>query len=215
MMTRNDSFYAKLGVPRITRTLMRSYLPLIGLMAHWVVMLGFIVLAWIFFDVAPGFSGSLKYQTTAGNLIGGVLLGLGAVMLIGCEIRSYRRLGMGYLNTLVGFMGFAIGYLPFTLHYAAHKEFLQSSVMVETYKWYDYVFPDNIMGQKAMLAGWWLVLLLGLVYMVRAGARNTGAAKSSLINLSTEAVQAEIDTKGKEQGGSIGGAVVPVPATVG
>jgi len=45
MMAKNDSFYAKLGVPRITRTLMRSYLPLIGLMAHWVVMLAFIVIA--------------------------------------------------------------------------------------------------------------------------------------------------------------------------
>ncbi len=77
-------------------------------MAHWVVMLVFIVIGWIIFDVVPGFSGSLKYQLTADNLIGGVLL---------------------------GFMGFAIGYLPFTLFFEQHKEFLSSTLMVETYHW--------------------------------------------------------------------------------
>lgn len=214
MMKKNDGFYAKLGVPRITRTLMRSYLPMIGLMAHWVVMLGFIVFAWIFFDVGPAFAGSLKYQTTAGNLIGGVLLGLGAVMLIGCEIRSYMRIGMGYLNTLVGFMGFAVGYLPFTLNYAAHKEFLSSSLMIETYKWYEFIFPENIAGQKVVLLLWWVVLLWGLTYMIKAGARNTGASTNSLVHKSTEEVQNEIDEKGNKQGGSIDGVVVPVPAVI-
>lgn len=214
MMKKHDGFYAKMGVPRITRTLMRSYLPMIGLMAHWVVMLGFIVIAWILFDVAPGFSGALKYQTTAGSLIGGVLLGLGAVMLIGCEIRSYMRLGMGYLNTLVGFMGFAVGYLPFTLNYAAHKEFLSKSLLIETYKWYDYIFPTNIAGQKAVLALWWVILLFGLLYMIKVGARNVGASTSSLVHRNTEDVQNEIDEKGRQQGGNIDGVSVPVPASV-
>lgn len=213
MMKKNDSIYAKMGVPRITRTLMRSYLPMIGLMAHWVVMLGFIVFAWIIFDVSPGFSGALKFQTTAGNLIGGVLLGLGAVMLIGCEIRSYMRIGMGYLNTLVGFMGFAIGYLPFSLNYEAHKEFFSSSLMIETYKWYEYIFPESEAGQKVILLLWWGVLLYGLVWMVRLGAKNTGASKDSLIHKNTEEVQDEIDNKGKQGGGTIDGVSVPEPAT--
>jgi len=214
MMKKHDGHYARMGVPRITRTLMRSYLPMIGLMAHWVVMLGFIVIAWIAFDVSPAFSGALKFQTTAGNLIGGVLLGLGAVMLIGCEIRSYMRIGMGYLNTLVGFMGFAIGYLPFTLNYAAHKEFLSSSVMIETYKWYEYIAPNSVAGQKAVLALWWVVLLVALIYVIKVGARNVGASSSSLVHKSTEDVQNEIDEKGGKQGGSIDGVSVPVPATV-
>lgn len=212
MMTKHDGFYAKMGVPRITRTLMRSYLPMIGLMAHWVIMLGFIVIAWVFFDVSPGFEGDLKYQTTAGSLIGGALLGLGAVMLIGCEIRSYMRIGMGYLNTLVGFVGFAVGYLPFTLNYAEHKAFLKSSLLIDTYKWYQFIFPENVMGQKAVLVAWWLVLLMGLVAMIKLGARNTGASTSSLIHRNTEDVQREIDRKGTQAGGSINGVAVPVPA---
>jgi len=56
-MTKKDSVFARMGVPKITRTLMRGYLPMIGVMAHWVVMLGFMVLAWILFDIAPGFAG--------------------------------------------------------------------------------------------------------------------------------------------------------------
>jgi len=214
MMTKNDSFYAKLGVPRITRTLMRSYLPMIGLLAHWVVMLGFIVLAWIIFDVSPGFEGALKYQTTAGNLIGGLLLGFGAVSLIGCEIRSYMRLGMGYLNTLVGFMGFAIGYLPFTLMYEQHKEFLSSSLMIETYKWYQFISPDSIAGQKLILALWWVFLLYGLIRMLKAGAKNTGVSTTSLLHKNTEDVQREIDETGNQQGGNINGVNVPAPAKV-
>lgn len=211
MMKRDDTRYAQMGVPRITRTLMRSYLPVIGIVASWVVMLGFIVLAWFIFDVGPGFAGKLKYQTTVGNLIGGLFLGAGAVMLIGCEIRSYMRIGMGYLNTWVGFMGFAIGYLPFTLFYAEHKAFLSSTVLVETYKWYEYIFPDNIMGQKIVLGLWWVALVGLLVFVLRMGVRSTGVSVNSLMHKNTEDVQDQIDTTGAANDGKIGGVSVPRP----
>jgi len=211
MMKRDDERYAKMGVPRITRTLMRSYLPVIGIVASWVVMLGFIVIVWFLFDVGPGFSGALKYQTTAGNLIGGLFLGAGAVMLIGCEIRSYMRIGMGYLNTWVGFMGFAIGYLPFTLFYAEHKEFLNSTLLIETYKWYEYIFPDNILGQKIVLGLWWVALIGLLVFVIRRGVRSTGTSSQSLMHKNTEDLQGEIDTVGKAHGGQIGGVDIPRP----
>lgn len=41
-MTSKDSAFAKMRVPRITRTLMRGYLPMIGVMSHWVLMLAVI-----------------------------------------------------------------------------------------------------------------------------------------------------------------------------
>jgi len=210
-MTNNDGRFAKLGVPRITRTLMRGYLPLIGIVASWVVMLGFIVIVWTFLDVGPAFAGKLKYQTTVGNLIGGVLLGMGAVMLIGCEIRSYMRIGMGYLNTWVGFMGFAIGYLPFTLFYDAHKSFLQNTLLIETYKWYEYISPNSIAGQKFILGIWWLALVVLLVFLVRLGARNTGASTDSLLHKNTEELEVELEAKGRKHGGKVGGVTVPQP----
>ncbi len=214
MMKNNDSKFADMGVPRITRTLMRSYLPLIGIFAHWVVMLAFMVIAWIVFDASPGFVGSITYQLTAGNLIGGLLLGLGAVMMIGCEVRSYMRIGMGYLNTMVGFMGFAFGYLPFTLNYEAHKEFFQSTVMVEQHKVYDLIFPSSIAGQQTILVIWWVLLLFGLFWFLKKGAQNTGTNPNDLIRLNTEELQDKIDTEGQNHDGQIGDVNVPMPAKV-
>ena len=211
IMKNNDSLYAKMGVPRITRTLMRSYLPMIGIMIHWIILLAFIVFGWLVFDIAPAFSGNIKFQTTAGNIIGGIFLGLGAVMLIGCEIRSYMRIGMGYINTLVGFMGFAVGYLPFTLNYEAHKDFLESTLMIETYKIYELIFPDSIIGQKFVLLLWWVVLLAGLIWMIKLGAKNTGADIKSLIHKNTEEVQNELDVKAQKEGGTANGVNVPQP----
>ncbi len=71
----------------------------------------------------------LKVGLTAGNFVGGLFLGFGAVTLIGCEIRSYMRIGMGYINTLVGFVELAVGYLPYTLFSGAHKDFLDATVL--------------------------------------------------------------------------------------
>jgi hypothetical protein len=128
-MTKNDKKYADMGVPKITRTLMRSNAPIIGVVTTWILMLVFMLIAWSFFNVSPKLGTGLKAGLTAGNFIGGLFLGFGAVTLIGCEIRSYMRIGMGYLNTLVGFVGFAIGYLPYTLFSKAHKNFLDATVL--------------------------------------------------------------------------------------
>jgi len=68
-MTKNDSFYAKLGVPRITRILMRGYLPIIGIVITWVIMLAFILVGWIFFGAHPGFEDGIKEQLTLGNVL--------------------------------------------------------------------------------------------------------------------------------------------------
>lgn len=84
--------------------------------------------------------------------------------------------------------------------------------MIETYKWYEFIFPENIVGQKAVLTLWWFVILWGLVAMIKAGARNTGASTTSLIHKNTENVKNEIDKKGKQQNGVIDGVIVPVPA---
>lgn len=208
-MTKRDAQFAHMGVPRITRTLMRGYLPAIGIFASWVVMLAVIWGAWVFAGIKPGFEGGLKEQLTAGSLIGGVLLGAGAVLLIGCEIRSYMRIGLGYLNTWVGFMGFAVGYLPFTLYYKEHVAFQKNTLVTETYKWYQLAFPDNIDAQQAMLLAWWIVLAAGLVYLVRLGARNTGVSRRALLNKNTEELQLNIDALGV--GGRIGAVSVPMP----
>ena len=216
-MTKNDKKYAFLGVPKITRTLMRSYAPFIGLATHWVVMLGFIIIAWVFLGAEPAFAGKVKYSLTAGSLIGGILLGMGAVLLIGCEIRSYMRLGMGYLNTMIGFMGFAIGYLPFTLFYKEHKHFLSSTVIAgkngswtDKYKVYE-LFTDNITGQQIILFIWWLIILFLLFYFIKQGIKNTGLRKVTLIHQSTEEAQEYIESEAAKNNGVVNGVPAPMP----
>lgn len=210
-MTKKDGYYARLGVPRITRTLMRGYVPIIGVAASWVVMLGFMVGAWVFFGIKPGFEDGLKEQFTAGNLAGGLLLGMGAVLLIGCEIRSYMRIGLGYLNTWVGFMGFAVGYLPYTLYEKAHIQFQQATLFTPTYKWYQLAFPNDIAMQQAMLFGWLALIVLFLAFLIRRGMRNTGVDRGTLLNKSMENLQLGIDAISGRNGGRIGGVMAPIP----
>ncbi|MBE3591709.1 MAG: YeeE/YedE family protein [Thermoanaerobacter sp.] len=191
-MTKNDSFYAKLGIPRITRVLMRGYLPMIGIVTTWVIMLAFILIGWIFFGAHPGFEEGIKEQLTFGNVIGGFLLGMGAVLLIGCEIRTYMRIGLGYLGSWVGFLGFAVGYLPFTLFYEQHMNFLKATRVTETFKWYQLFFPNSEILQKATLFAWWLLLVYFLVYLIKQGAHNIGVDENKIVNTNTENLMGEI-----------------------
>lgn len=39
--------------------------------------------------------------------------------MLGCEIRNYARLGMGYMTAFVALIGFYVGYIP----YASWKDF--------------------------------------------------------------------------------------------
>jgi len=223
-MTANDEKYAKMGVPKITRTLMRSYAPIIGVVTTWVIMLGFILLAWTFFGVSPKLGTGLKAGLTAGNFLGGFSLGLGAVTLVGCEIRSYMRIGMGYLNTLVGFVGFAFGYLPYTLFPKAHKHFLDATVLFGTHKdgtpglisdkreIYS-LFTQNENGQRIIMFVWMLILIFFLRYLLKKGAQNVGLKPVHLVHLNTEDIQAEIDANTVD--GKIAGVDAPMPVPEG
>ena len=216
-MAKNDEKYAKMGVPKITRTLMRSYAPIIGIATHWVVMLAFILIAWIVMGVNPGFSGGVKYSLTAGSFIGGLLLGIGAVTLIGCEIRSYMRLGLGYVNTMVGFMGFAFGYLPFTLMFKGHKNFLSSTViagengsLTDSFKVYE-LFSDSETVQQIILVLWWVFLVWLTYYFIKKGMKNTGLKKVHMIHANIEEVQNYIDTEAAANNGKVNGVDAPMP----
>ena len=196
MIKKNEEKYAKEGLPRITRTLFKGLLPLQGVTAAWIVTLGGIILFWGFFGFKHGFSGSVKYQLTAGVPIGGFLLGAGAVLLVGCEIRSYMRLGLGYLNTWVGFMGFAVGYLPFVLFFKEHKAFLKNSVWIEKYYW-PQIFTDSHLIQVIIAILFLIGLIFFLRFLIKKGAKDTGTTKEAIINLNTEDLQYMIDKKTK------------------
>jgi hypothetical protein len=190
----DEDRFARMGIPAITRTLFKGLLPLQGLLASIVLTGVFAVGAWVMFDVKLGFQSEFKNQLTWASMLGGFLLGAGAVTLIGCEIRSYMRLGLGYTNTLIGFIGFAIGYLPYTLFYEAHKAFGENTRILEQYTWGQLFFPENIAAQKIFAVVWTLALVGALVWAVQAGARNLKRQPAQIINQSTE--ELEVDLRG-------------------
>jgi len=192
MIQKNEKKFIDFGIPKITRTLFKGLLPLQGVIVAWIITLGGIILFWGFLGYKHGFTGSIKYQLTAGVPIGGFLLGAGAVLLIGCEIRSYMRLGMGYLNTLVGFIGFAIGYLPFTLFHKEHTSFFKQTLMTPEYTWLELISRSHTV--QVILAVIFFFLLIWLLrFVIRQGAKNTLAPVSSIMNKNTEDLQLELD----------------------
>ncbi len=222
-MTKNDEKFAKMGVPRITRTLMRSYSPIIGVVTTWVLMLAFMLIAWTFFGISPKLGTGLKAGLTAGNFLGGLSLGFGAVTLVGCEIRSYMRIGMGYINTLVGFVGFAVGYLPYTLFPHEHHSFLNATVLFGTHddgtagffsdkrEIYSLI-SDNPTVQKLVMFAWFLLLAYFLRHLLKKGSQNIGLKPVQLIHLNTEEIQNTIDAEQKD--GKINGVDAPIPVPV-
>ena len=150
-------------------------------------------------------------------------LGFGAVTLIGCEIRSYMRIGMGYINTLVGFIGFAIGYLPYTLFSTEHKDFLDATVLFGTHRdgspglisdkreLYSLI-SDDLDIQKIVMFTWFLGMIFFLRYLLKKGSQNIGLKPVQLVHLNTEDIQEVIETEKKD--GKIGGVDAPRPVPV-
>ena len=109
-----ESFYIQGGVPQCTYRMFRGMLPLQGFMVAVVTFNLFIMAWWLLgYGTIPNAAGQAGLYW--GHLLGGPLLGMGAVFMIGCEVRTYARLGLGYSTALVALPGFYLGYLPYTL----------------------------------------------------------------------------------------------------
>jgi len=108
-------FYQHGGIPHSTYRMFRGMLPLQGFMVAIVMFNLFIVASWLIgYGNIPNASGDAGLYW--GHIIGGPMLAAGAVLMIGCEVRTYARLGLGYATALAALPGFYIGYLPYTLY---------------------------------------------------------------------------------------------------
>ena len=122
----SEATFRKGGVPRCTYYMFRSMLPLQGFMVA-IVSFNLFILAWWILGKGsvPNAAGDAGLYW--GHILGGPLLAMGAVFMIGCEVRTYARLGMGYATALIALPGFYIGYLPYTFF----KEEIDAAVMSE------------------------------------------------------------------------------------
>nr|VFJ70892.1 MAG: Sulphur transport [Candidatus Kentron sp. FM]VFJ72881.1 MAG: Sulphur transport [Candidatus Kentron sp. FM]VFK17185.1 MAG: Sulphur transport [Candidatus Kentron sp. FM] len=107
-------YFQKGGVPLSTYSMFRGMLPLQGFMVAIVVFNLFIMIRWMTgYGSVPNAAGEQGLYW--GHILGGPLLATGAVFMIGCEVRTYARLGLGYATALAALPGFYLGYLPYTL----------------------------------------------------------------------------------------------------
>jgi hypothetical protein len=107
-------FFCSRGVPLCSFNMFRGMLPLQGLLVAIVLLNLTILVRWLGFGgPVPNASGEAGLYW--GHLLGGPLLAMGAVFMIGCEVRTYGRLGLGYGTALAALPGFYLGYVPYTL----------------------------------------------------------------------------------------------------
>ena len=198
MIRSDEKKWNKLGLPNITRTLFKGLLPLQWVAAMWVIVSVFVLVTVYFLGMKHWFTDPTKYKfyLTAWVPIWGLFLGFGAVLLIGCEIRSYMRLGMLYLNTLIWFIGFAVGYLPFTLFYKEHVEFLSSTIVPYLKANEIFTVPElvtsNPTGQVIVAVLWTLMLIWILTWSIKAGRKYLKMKKKwNFLTQNTEEIHKE------------------------
>lgn len=114
MWMRKESL-TRQGLPACSFNMFRGMLPLQGLLIAIVLFHLVILGRWLWFaGPLPNASGDAGLYW--GHVLGGPLLAMGAVFMIGCEVRTYGRLGLGYGTALAALPGFYLGYLPYTLY---------------------------------------------------------------------------------------------------
>lgn len=182
-----ESFYRKGGVPVCTYRMFRGMLPLQGFMVSIVVFNLFILAWWLLGKGSiPNASGQAGLYW--GHILGGPLLGMGAVFMIGCEVRTYARLGLGYSTALVALPGFYLGYIPYTLYQGqidavVFGEGLTQFITIP--EWASYTLG----GSEAMWAIGYSLLMIGILMMSFHAARNfLGLRLKALLYLNTDEI---------------------------
>jgi hypothetical protein len=179
------SFYTKGGVPLATYGMFRGMLPLQGFMVAIVIFNLFILGSWIAgTGTIPNASGIDGLYW--GHILGGPLLAMGAVFMIGCEVRTYARLGLGYATALFALPGFFIGYMPYTLF----KEEIDAVVFGEglTYfitipEWASYTIGGSELMWNIIYS---LLMIAILVFSFAYGRRFLGTTWKGITSKNTD-----------------------------
>ena len=182
-----QSHYRKLRIPLVTQRMFQALLPVSGILAAILVLNVAVLIMWIGFgwpvpDAAPKPQG---WGLHIGHLLAAPCLAIGSVFMIGCEIRSYGRVGLGYLTGIVGLIGFYFGYLPYVYFQDAIDGFIANHTFVQATSIPELLTPDPL-GQKTV-GVLYTALLVGLfVLVVVQGAKRIGATPREYLTMNTD-----------------------------
>lgn len=184
-----DSHYRKLKIPVITRRMFQSLLPVSGILAAILMLNVTVLFMWLGFgwpvpDAAPKPSG---WGLHVGHLLAAPCLAIGSVFMIGCEIRSYGRVGLGYVTGLVGLVGFYFGYLPYVYFQEQIDGFIANHTFLRATNIPELLTTDPV-GQK-VVGVFYTATLVGLfVVVVVQGAKRLGATPQEYLTVNTDSL---------------------------
>jgi len=158
-----------------TRYMFGSMSPFTAIFIEFVILWVAIMIGW------QMFSRELPFQNTATwvMVLGALMQGFGSVAMIGCEIRTYMRLGLGYATAVAAFPGFLLGYLPYTL-FAEWWEDLASATVITDVKSVPELFGQDPTTQLVAALVYGALLVSLIVWSVRRGMRLTGTSFKAL-----------------------------------
>ena len=152
-----------------TRVMFRSMSPFTAIFIEILILWIAIVIGWQFFDIKLPLGMNPNWIL----LLGAAMQGFGSVAMIGCEIRTYMRLGLGYMTAVAAFPGFLLGYLPYTLFQDWWEDLARDTVITKVKHVPDIFGHDPTIQALTALAYGMLVTWL-LYWSVKRGMRLTG-----------------------------------------
>lgn len=162
-------FEKKWLIPGSTRVMFRSMSPFTAIFIEILMLWGAIMIGWQYFDIKL----PLGMNPTWILLLGAACQGFGSVAMIGCEIRTYMRLGLGYMTAVAAFPGFLLGYLPYTL-YVDYWEDLARDTTISRIKHVPDMFGHDPTVQAMVGVAYGILVAGMLVWSVKRGMRLTG-----------------------------------------
>lgn len=186
----SEKHYTKLHIPFITRRMFQALMPVAGVLGAVLVLNVGVLIGWLFFgrpipDAAPQPAG---WGLHIGHLLAAPCLAIGSVFMIGCEIRSYGRIGLGYLTGMVGMIGFYLGYLPYVYYNEEIDNFIARHTFVTSTNWVELFAGNNPLLQRIIAIGYTLLLFALLVVVINYGARRIGISARDYVTRPTDDV---------------------------
>jgi uncharacterized membrane protein YedE/YeeE len=189
-------FEKKWLIPGSTRVMFRSMSPFTAIFIEILMLWVAIMIGWQFFDIKL----PLGMNPSWVLLLGAACQGFGSVAMIGCEIRTYMRLGMGYMTAVAAFPGFLLGYLPYTLN-VDYWEDLARDTTLSKIKHVPDMFGHDPTVQALVGLAYGLLIAWLLYWSIRRGMRLTGFSFRELMTHANDELTIKyFERLGRQQG---------------
>lgn len=172
MLQRREPAFLRLRVNYLTRNMFMGMFPFTAILVAIIMLNVAVLIGWLVYGIPLPASREPRDFLTVGHVLGAVLMAFGSVFMLGCEIRNYMRLGLGYTTALAALPGFALGYVPYLFFKAAidrwawGRPFLTITSLPQ--------LAADPAGQKAIALLYLALLLAFLLASLALGIRGTG-----------------------------------------